>query len=180
MTTGAPMFGGDLESTRARLRQLAAQAEQRTQQFAQVRDQIQGITVTEQSTSGAVRVTVQSSGVLTDLTLTDAISRMRPDQVAADVMRCIRKAQSRIADRVTTVVGENVPSDDPAAQRIVEGFREQFPPPEPEPDTATEDMRFGPGEPDSAPPASPSRPVRQPRPYPGDDDEGWDDKPILR
>lgn len=178
MTTGAPMFGGDLESTRARLRELAQQAEQRTQQFAQVRDQIQGITVTEQSTSGAVRVTVQSSGVLTDLRLTDAIGRMRPDQVAAEVMGCIRKAQSRIADRVTTVVGENVPSDDPAARRIVEGFREQFPPPEP--DAATEDTRFGPAEPDPTPPATPSRPARLPRPHSDDDDEGWDDKPILR
>ena len=180
MTTGAPMFGGDLESTRARLRELAAHAEQRTQQFAQVRDQIEGITVTEQSTSGAVRVTVQSSGVLTDLTLTDAISRMRPDQVAAEVMGCIRKAQSRIADRVTTVVDENVPSDDPAARRIVEGFREQFPAPDPEPDPVTQDLRFGPAEPDPAPPAAPSRPARPPRPYRDDDDEGWDDTPILR
>ena len=175
MTTGAPLFGGDLESTRARLREIARQAERRTRQFARVRDDIRALTVTEQSARGAVRVTVQASGALSDLRMTDEVGRMRPDQIAAEVMACIRKAQARLAERVRDVVAENVPGGDPAAQRIVDQYREQFPEPEPEQAPAGE-MRFVPEEAVQPPSA---RPVRRPRPGP-DDDDSWEDQSFLR
>ena len=176
MTTGAPLFG-DLESTRERLREMARQAELRSQQFARVRDDIQALTVTEQSARGAVRATVQASGALSDLRMTDEVSRMRPNQIAAEVLACIRRAQARLADRVRDVVTENVPGDDPAGRRIVDQYRAQFPEPEPEPQPAPAGaMRLVPEETEQPPPV---RPVRRPRPGP-DDDDSWEDQTFLR
>lgn len=173
VTTDPVPSDGAMRPMQDRLHQLAQRAEQRTRQFAQVREQIDGLTVSERSPDGAVRVTVQASGALSDLTLTDAASRLRPDQIATEVMRCIRSAQSRIADRVGTVVAENVSPDDPAGQHIVGRFRDQFPEPEPEPAPRNE-LRFGPTEPEAA-----ARPARPARPGPAGDD-GWDDRPIMR
>jgi DNA-binding protein YbaB len=174
-TEGSVPYGNGPEAVRARVQTIAQQAQQRAQQFAQVRDQINGITVTERSSDGVVEVTVQASGVPTRLKLSEDASRLRPDQIAAKVMSCIHRAQARIADQVKAAVDETVPSGDPAARHIVDRFRAQFPePPEESPSNYfAEEFRFGPAT-DSAPatPPPPPRPASRPRPVP-DEDEGW-------
>lgn len=127
MTSGT-LFGGNPDDTVRSLDEIARKARERHQRFAVVREQVQGVAVTEQSPDGAVRVTVQSSGALTDLVLSDKVRQMNPNRLASHVLSCVQRAQGRLADRVQAIVDGAAP-DDETGRRIVESFRDRFPQP---------------------------------------------------
>lgn len=152
---------------------------------------IEGVSVTETAAGGAIVVTVASSGIPTDLRLGADVGRMKPDQIAAQIMACLRRAQARLADRVGAAVADTV-GGGAGAEAIVEQYQHRFPPP---PDLAAqppspleENADFGLSDLDTepAPPApvaagreQPAAPARtKPRaPADTDDVEDWSARP---
>ncbi|GDY32302.1 YbaB/EbfC family nucleoid-associated protein [Gandjariella thermophila] len=176
-----PMFGRDPEAVTRMLDDITAQARQRHQQFAMVRQKIEAVTVTERSPDGVVRATVNSGGALTGLALTDRARQLSPNEIAARVLACVQRAQARIAERVRDIVAETVPGDDPAAAKIVAGFRGRFPEPPADAGTRTEpaaEIRLG--ELAQEPPAPP-KPAPRRQGAPSDDgDDDWAHRSFLR
>ncbi|MEV8443534.1 hypothetical protein AB0425_39690 [Actinosynnema sp. NPDC051121] len=146
----------------------AGVAEQ-AQRFDAARRAIDDVSVTETAAGGAIVLTVASSGIPTDLRLGGDVDRMKPDQVAAQIMACLRRAQARLADRVGAVVADAI-GDAAGGQAIAEEYRNRFPPlidvtGEP-PSPWTENLGFGLSDMDSEPEPATATSVRDRHPHP--------------
>ncbi|WP_116045714.1 YbaB/EbfC family nucleoid-associated protein [Amycolatopsis palatopharyngis] len=172
-------------------------AAEKAQRYQQMQQQVEQISITESVASGAVAVTVGHNGMPTDVRMTDGVKNMSPDEIAANVLRAMQKAQSKYPERLQEITTATVGEDD-TTRHIVATAVEQFPdaPEEDEPQ-----VREAPGrqlrvetEPDEEPPAPPRRPgpPAAPKPPsappasrrrgPSDDDDGEDfgDQSFLR
>ena len=78
-----------------------AEIEQRNERMQQELDDVE---VTERSSDGAISVTVNSQGNLTDLQLGDILRRRDGKSVSQEVLRLVSTAQGRIADKVQEVM----------------------------------------------------------------------------
>ena len=100
-----------------------AEARRTVEQLDHLRGQAEHVTVTETSEDGSVTVTVNSGGVLTDLRITGDQSGER---IATLVLDTMRRAQARIADRMSDVMR----ADDPALRdRVLAVYHDRFPEP---------------------------------------------------
>ncbi|MFD0206044.1 MULTISPECIES: YbaB/EbfC family nucleoid-associated protein [Saccharothrix] len=169
---------------------------EQAQRFDAARRAIDEVSVTETAAGGAIVLTVASSGIPTDLRLGGDVDRMKPDQIAAQIMACLRRAQARLADRVGAVVTDTI-GDTAGGQAIAQEYQHRFPslsdvaaePPsplaenlgfglsdmdtEPAPPTAAavQDRHARPGPPATAATVTPARTTRR---APGDNDEEED------
>jgi DNA-binding protein YbaB len=120
------MFDTDPDQMERRLSQWAQGFADKAEQFHAMQAQVEQIQVTESSTEGAVRVTVDASGALTDLAFTDKIRDMAPPEVAAQVMACLRRAQQQLAPLVRQAMQGTVDGEERLVENVVSGYRERF------------------------------------------------------
>src|SRR5215211_7244477 len=175
MTTGSRFAGAGPEETERRVEQWAAEFAAKADRYQQMQQQISQVSAAESSADGAVRVTVDSAGIVTDLVLSDRAGSLRPQQLAAQILEVMRRAQSRLTDRVQQVMQDTVGDDEATVRAVVASYEQRFPvPPPPSPAGYADDLRIGDVEDDE--PRRPPSPPAQPRPQrrPDDDDDGWD------
>lgn len=154
-------FGRDPDLVEQQVEEWAAQIQRKAERFAGMRERVEDIRVTEVSADGAVRVTVASNGVPTELTVTDEARGMNPAAISAQLMACLRGAQSRLPGRIQEIMLATVPGEDAIIDQVVGSLAAQFPPP---PEKAEEL------------PAAPP-----PRRLPTlDDDDDWEQQSFLR
>lgn len=120
------MFDADPDQMQRRLSQWTQGFAERAEQFRTMRAQVEQVQVTESAPDGTVRVTVDSSGILTDLALTDKIRDMPPPELAAQVMACLRRAQQQLAPRVQEAMQATVGGEESLVENVVSGYRERF------------------------------------------------------
>lgn len=144
--------------------------------FQSMAQQVERISITESVADGAVRVTVGHNGLPTDIAMTDGVRAMAPEEIAANVMAAIRKAQSRYPARLAEILAETVGEDDPAAQHILATAEQNFPAPPDEEPAGEEPLRFPDVEEDerTPPPSVPPRPSRPVSRRDGDTDRDTD------
>ncbi|SHG10674.1 YbaB/EbfC family nucleoid-associated protein [Streptoalloteichus hindustanus] len=182
---GEPVFGLDGARTEQELDRWAAEVTAKAERYQDMQQQVSSISSTAASSDGAVRVTVDSSGVLTGLEISDRVRQMSGSEVAALVLTTMRRAQARITDQVAEVMRSTVGDDAQTVEAVVGNYRQRFPEPEPEEATGSvgaEEMRFAPGDDaDDTDEAEPPRPTPPPRSRPRrDDDEEWGGDSFLR
>ncbi len=86
------------------------------------------LTVTESSADHRVVVTVDNSGVPTAITLSPNARGMDPAVLSAEIMSCLRRAQSALRAQVTELVRATV-GDDAAGVAITDQYAQRFPDP---------------------------------------------------
>jgi hypothetical protein len=130
--------------------------------------------------------------------MTDAVKGMSPDEIAANVMRAMQKAQSKYPQRLQEITAATVGEDD-TTRHIVATAAEQFPeaPEEDEPqareaggrqlrvETEADEPQAPPRRPAPPAPPAPKPPTTPPagrrRPRPDDDDgDDFGDQSFLR
>lgn len=74
---------------------LERDAVEKSRRYQAMQAQVEQISITESVAGGAVSVTVGHNGLPTDIKMTDGVRRMNPDEIAANVMRALQKAQSK-------------------------------------------------------------------------------------
>ena len=149
-------------------------ASQKAARFQHMAEQVEQVSITESVAGGAVSVTVGRNGIPTDVRMTEAVTRMAAEEIAANVMAAMRKAQSRYPARLAEIVAETVGEEDPAGQHIVATAERSFPSPEEEEqrdDPLVDDIRFTDEDEEPRPPRPPSQPPPSRRPRPADDGE---------
>jgi DNA-binding protein YbaB len=109
-------------------------------------DRLREVRVTKRDQGGLAEVTIDSTGALTDLRLTDRIRDEDPATVSRTIMATIREAKNDLADRSQEIIAETVGTESPAARAIA--------------DSVGQHLRGGPA-PEAAAPSD-------------DDDEGYD------
>jgi hypothetical protein len=180
------MFDTDPDEMERRLSQWTQGFTDKAEQFHAMRTQVEQVQVNESSRDGAVRVTVDSRGMLTDLALTDRIREISPPEVAAQVMTCLRRAQQQLAPLVQDAMQAAVGGEEPIVENVVSGYRERFGEDLSQHDAEPDPMVLGLGviEDDNPPqhyPGYNSRsPKRQTRAATPDDEEYFADRGYLR
>ncbi|MFC7614143.1 YbaB/EbfC family nucleoid-associated protein [Actinokineospora soli] len=85
-----------------------------------MRAKMQDLKVTATDPNGLAEVSVDSTGSLVDLKLTDRISRVAPDVVARAIMATLGSARNQLADRSREVIEETMGAGSPAARAIAD------------------------------------------------------------
>lgn len=109
-------------------RQIAENA-RRCEELARL---VAGMSITEASQDGTVRVTVSANGVLTDVVLTERRQFVPMAQVSTEIMRCVRRAQARIPGLMRQAMVQTMGTPDAGAQQVLDDVQARFPAPPPE------------------------------------------------
>jgi YbaB/EbfC DNA-binding family len=105
----------------------ADQLERKAEAYRGLHHRMSQLSVTEASTDGMVRVSVDARGVPTELTLTDRARGADPARLSAELMTCLRRAQHTLATQVQDLVATSVlGNEDAAAAQIVASYRGRF------------------------------------------------------
>jgi DNA-binding protein YbaB len=120
------MFDTDRNRMQHRVSEWAQGFADKAAQARIMRAQVEQIQAVATSSDGAIRVTVDSHGVLTDLAFTDMIHEMRPAELAAQVMRCLRRAQQQLAPKVRETMQATVGGEQQLVDNVVSSYRERF------------------------------------------------------
>ncbi len=152
--------------------------EQRAQRYTQLQQQMNATSAVAASPDGSVRVTVDSNGVPTEITLSDRTRGLEPGALSAQIMAGMRNAQAKLRQEVQALIAATVPAEDEPARNLVAQYQQRFPDQVEEPGGGremTEEMRIGRVEDDDT---APPPPRRAPRGNGPDDD--WGDQSFLR
>ncbi|MEU3646026.1 YbaB/EbfC family nucleoid-associated protein [Lentzea sp. NPDC034063] len=126
-------------------------------------DRLQELRVVASDPGRMTEVTVDSTGQLVGLRLTDRIDRVTPDVVASTIMATLRAARRELAEKSQEVVAETVGTESAAAQAISASIAKHLRT-EPGPRTA-------PSPPPGSVPVLPAARSRRPPPLPDDEDD---------
>lgn len=138
-----------LAAWKGRVDKLAADTKSMGEQMRQLR-------IVASDPERMTEVTIDSTGSLVALRLTDRIDRVTPDVVASTIMATIRAARNQLADKSQQIIAETMGTESAAARAIS--------------DSVGQHLRAEPVS-RSAPPPPPVVPARSRRPPPLPDDE---------
>jgi YbaB/EbfC DNA-binding family protein len=121
------VLGRDLDDAEEWVRSWSSQVSGRAEAAAALADRVAGLTASATGADGAVTVTVTSSGNVTGLALAEGVQRLPGDELAAQIMTVIRRAQAGLSDRVAEAVDETVGADTETGRAVLESFAQRFP-----------------------------------------------------
>jgi DNA-binding protein YbaB len=157
------------------------------QRYQAMADRVSEISVTERSKDAAIEVTINSKGLLMNLTIAESAQGRRMAELSGQIMATVQRAQSRIPELLQQAMAETVGTTDQTVNRVFDEARKQFPaPPEDDltPPSPQREMRFGPEE-EELPPGSQAPPSPKPqarprrRPAADDDDDDFGGRTFL-
>jgi DNA-binding protein YbaB len=154
-----PVFGGDEVRTEQEIARWVAGVAAKAEKYQDVSRRVADVNVTEVSRDGIVRLTVNASGALANLEISDKSREVSGAALAASIMNTMRRAQSRLAGVVSEIVTDVGVEEPGTAEALVSSYRERFPEPPSDLPPWADQVR-----PSTPPP--PRRPVQ--------DDEDWD------
>ncbi|TDD87273.1 YbaB/EbfC family DNA-binding protein [Saccharopolyspora karakumensis] len=187
---GFAVAGADPDEAERRIQQWAQGFAEKAQRYQEVQAQTEQLRLSASSPDGRIKVTVRADGSVTDLEFTDKIRSMPPNELAAQILSTMHRAQADIAGKVGETMAATLGDEDQQTRSMMlDNLRERFPEqPEDEVEEETSSKWDGPAEDDEtpAPPAAPAAPTappaqpRRPRFEDEDDDEFGPDFDPLR
>lgn len=175
----------DLSDPVGSLDKMSEQLQQKAQRYGQFQARLNEVTVSRTSSDGRVRITVDSNGVPTEITLTDRARGVDPAELTRGINSTLRSAQAELRAEVENLAGEIVGDDEPA-NNILSQYQTRFPDVEgtDEPaDVRSPEMRIGElaDEPDEVAVEPPTRPARRTRDEGDDvdDEDDWSGRSIF-
>lgn len=187
---GFAVAGADPDEAERRIQQWAQGFAEKAQRYQEVQAQTEQLRLSASSPDGRIKVTVRADGSVTDLEFTDKIRSMPPNELAAQILSTMHRAQADIAGKVGETMAATLGDEDQQTRSMMlDNLRERFPEqPEDEVEEESSSKWDGPAEDDEtpAPPAAPAAPTappaqpRRPRFEDEDDDEFGPDFDPLR
>ena len=89
-------------------------------------DRLQELRISASDPRGLAEVTIDSTGNLVDLRLTDRIQGAAPSVVAQTIMATLGEAKSRLADRSQEIIADTIGTESPAARAIADSVERQL------------------------------------------------------
>ncbi|TDD05757.1 YbaB/EbfC family DNA-binding protein [Saccharopolyspora terrae] len=185
---GFAVAGADPDEAERRIQQWAQGFAEKAQRYQEVQAQTEQLRLSASSPDGRIKVTVRADGSVTDLEFTDKIRSMPPNELAAQILSTMHRAQADIAGKVGETMAATLGDEDQQTRSMMlDNLRERFPEqPEDEVEEESSSKWDGPAEDDEtpAPPAAPAAPTappaqpRRPRFEDEDDEFGPDFDPL--
>lgn len=117
------------EESRDRLAAWKGKIDQLAADTQAMSDQMQALRVTVSDPNHMVTVTVDSSGTLLDLQLTERSRRVELQHVSQTIMDTIRDAKAQVAERAKEIIESTLDGESAAGRAIAERVRNQLMPP---------------------------------------------------
>lgn len=117
------------EESRDRLAAWKGRIDQLAADTQAMSDQMQALRVTVSDPNHMVTVTVDSSGTLLDLQLTERSRRVELQHVSQTIMDTIRDAKAQVAERAKEIIESTLGGESAAGRAIAERVRNQLMPP---------------------------------------------------
>lgn len=121
------MLGHNVDDAEEWVRSWSSQVSGRAEAAAALADRVAGLTASAAGADGAIKVTVASSGNITGLALEDAVQGYPGAELAAQIMRVMRRAQAGLRERVAAAVDETVGADTETGRAVLDSFAQRFP-----------------------------------------------------
>jgi DNA-binding protein YbaB len=123
----------DPEASRDRLQAWKGRIEQLAADTQLMSDRMQELRVTVSDSNHMVSVTVDSTGNLLDLQLTERSRQVKTEFVSQVIMETIREAKARVAEQAAEIIETTIGTESGAGRAIADRVRTQLmPPAEPE------------------------------------------------
>jgi len=100
-----------LDAWKGRIDKMAEDTQAMSQRLGELR-------VTQHDPNGLTEVSIDSTGALVDLKLTDRIAQVQPDEVARAIMTTLGQARNTLADRSQEIIADTVGTESAAARAI--------------------------------------------------------------
>jgi DNA-binding protein YbaB len=110
----------DPDSARERLTAWKGRIDKLAADTKAMSDRLQSVRVTASDPTGLAEVTIDSTGALVDLRLTERIQRVAPAVVARTIMDTIGDARNKLAQRSQEIIADTVGTESPAARAIAD------------------------------------------------------------
>lgn len=130
--------GGSPEQVERQLEEWAQQAEQKAERYQQMSTAVSAVSASDSTPDGMVRVTVNSSGAISGLELSDQIRTHSGADVAGQIMACVQRAQSKLAAQVAQAMQATIGDEQSTIDTVVSGYEQRFPEPVEQQRTAPE------------------------------------------
>jgi DNA-binding protein YbaB len=114
----------DPEASRGYLRSWRADVERRAERAGSMAAQIERLRSSAEDDNDLAQVTVDSSGVLVDLVLSERIHRYEPEVVARAVMSALREARMKAAEQAREIAVEAMGPDSMSARVIADRMQQ--------------------------------------------------------
>ena len=114
----------DPDASRDYLRSWTADAQHRAERARAMAAQIDGLRASAKDGNNLVEVTVDSSGVLVNLVLTERIHRYAPAVVSRAVMTALREARTKAAEQARKIAVEAMGPDSMSARVMAERMQQ--------------------------------------------------------
>jgi DNA-binding protein YbaB len=101
------------------------QFDQHLQGFDRLQQAAAGLRVTETAADGGIRVTVDVSGQVVDITTTDKLDSITSPEIGPLILQCVKRAQSTLAAKFAETAKETL-GDDPVRGDLVAQFEQRF------------------------------------------------------
>lgn len=171
------MVSADPTKAADELDKWATGLERKARAYTELQQRMGATSATESTSDGAIRVTVDSNGVPTDIAFSERARDLEPSRLSSEVMACMRRAQARMRAQVEDLVLATVPVDDEPARNIIAQYQQRFPDQDDETVGGVDDHGDRLGAIEDEPAASPPRASR---PTPAEERDDWDDGSPLR
>ncbi|MBW4719898.1 YbaB/EbfC family nucleoid-associated protein [Saccharothrix sp. SC076] len=119
----------DIGASERMLDQWQAGIERKAERYQRMAEHVQGLSITETSKDGLVRLTIGSNGILTRLEIAEQAGGKRMAEVSAEVMRTLQRAQSRIPELLQQAMAETIGTGDETANVLLHEAKKHFPAP---------------------------------------------------
>ncbi|MEV4734163.1 YbaB/EbfC family nucleoid-associated protein [Saccharopolyspora sp. NPDC049426] len=165
---GFAVAGADPDEAERRIQQWAQGFAEKAQRYQEVQAQTEQLRLSASSPDGRIKVTVRADGSVTNLEFTDKVRSMAPNELAAQILSTMHRAQADIASKVGETMAATLGDEDQQTRSMMlDNLRERFPEqPEEESEPETSSKWDAPAEEDEtpAPPAAPAAPTAPPAP----------------
>ncbi|BBH66292.1 hypothetical protein ACTI_29770 [Actinoplanes sp. OR16] len=94
---------------------------------AALADRVATLRASAGGAGGAISVTVSSSGNVTGLELADEALALGGSDLAVEILRTIRRAQSGLADQVEAAIAATVGAETETGKAVLDSFTQRFP-----------------------------------------------------
>ncbi|MFI6102491.1 YbaB/EbfC family nucleoid-associated protein [Lentzea sp. NPDC051213] len=156
--------------------------QERAARYQDMATRVQGMTISERSSDGAVELTIGSNGILQNLVINESASGKRMAEVSGEIMKLLQRAQSKIPQLLQEAMAETIGTQDETANVLFNEAKKNFPAPPAEEPAATpydrNEINFR-VEDDAPPPARPTPPPPPRRRPPSDDDDDFGGESVL-
>ena len=125
----ATSFGTDPDSAQRWVRAWSASSGDRAARAYELSERVAGLSVSAKRSDGAVEVTVDGSGAVTDLRLSELVRKWPADVITSEILTAMRSAQAMLPARVADLAAQIMDADSPTTRAVVASFGQRFPAP---------------------------------------------------